>query len=112
MDALDKILASLVEIDENAFKLTSMERLKTIQSLVDSAEVVFEIDKSLANNAKALYIRGKAIHGLQPARAKEAEKLLSRSVKLNPSELDAWNTLGECYFYSGNFNQAKRCDPA
>ena len=34
---------------------------------------------------------------------------LSHSVKLNPSSVEAWNELGECYWKAGNAVSARNC---
>ena len=40
---------------------------------------------------------------------REAEEHLSRAVKLNPSSVDTWNSLGECFWKKGDLNTARMC---
>lgn len=54
------------------------------------------------------YLRGKALNIL-PDHSPEAEQCLSRAVKNDPSLVDAWNMLGECYWKAGNVKQAHDC---
>lgn len=57
---------------------------------------------------KFLYLRGKALNVL-PEHSPEAEQCLSRAVKQDPTLVDAWNCLGECYWKAGNVTQAYNC---
>ena len=34
---------------------------------------------------------------------------LSKAIKLDPRLGDAWNALGECYWYKGDMEEAKNC---
>ena len=54
------------------------------------------------------YLRGKALNVL-PDHSPEAEQCLSRAIKHDPSLVDAWNALGECYWKAGNVQQAYDC---
>lgn len=59
---------------------------------------------------RALYyfLLGKA-YNVENEYSREAEEFLSRAVKLNPNLIDAWNNLGDSYFKSGNYAEAKNC---
>lgn len=52
--------------------------------------------------------RGQALNVL-PAYDSQAAEALSKSVKLDPQQLDAWNHLGECYWKNGDIQSAKNC---
>jgi len=54
------------------------------------------------------YLLGKARNVL-PDHDTQALEHLSAAVKLNPSYVDAWNELGECYWKAGNALSAKNC---
>lgn len=54
------------------------------------------------------YLRGKALD-VGPDYCKEAEEHLSKSVKLDPSMVDAWCCLGNCFWKKGDLAQAKNC---
>jgi tetratricopeptide (TPR) repeat protein len=44
-----------------------------------------------------------------PEYSREAENALTKAVKLNPSLVEAWNTLGHCYWKKGDLPAAKNC---
>lgn len=58
--------------------------------------------------AYQLYLKGRALNVLTE-HSPESETLLSRSVKLDPTLVDAWNELGECYWKRGDIETAKTC---
>ena len=58
--------------------------------------------------ALTLYHRGRALN-IRPDHCPEAEKLLSRAVKLDPTLVEAWNELGECYCKRNDIQTAKTC---
>ena len=58
--------------------------------------------------AHQLYLKGRALNVVQDHNP-EAETLLSRSVKLDPTFVEAWNELGECYWKRGDIETAKTC---
>jgi len=39
----------------------------------------------------------------------ECINVFSKAVKLNPTHLDAWNSLGECLVHLKRFSEAKYC---
>ena len=41
--------------------------------------------------------------------SKEAEELLSKAVKLDPANIDAWNALGQCFWKKGDLTGARNC---
>ena len=44
-----------------------------------------------------------------PDHRPEAEQFLFQAIKRNPSLVDAWNCLGECYWKCGNLQEAHHC---
>ncbi|CAB4054697.1 unnamed protein product, partial [Lepeophtheirus salmonis] len=78
---------------------------KTILDL-DNLAVKTKGNPSL--KAKTLYERGRALN-VEEEYNSESEKLLAKAVKLDPSIIDAWNHLGECYWKKGDLNNAKIC---
>lgn len=58
--------------------------------------------------AKYYYLKGYALNVL-PKYSKEAEDLLSKSIKLDPKLVNAWNELGECYWKNNNLKEAINC---
>lgn len=58
--------------------------------------------------ARLYYLRGKALACAADGRASdEAERLLADAVKLEPSLVDAWNCLGECFWQRGELETAR-----
>ena len=58
--------------------------------------------------AQLLYLRGKAVSCSDDGRGStDAERLLSDAVKLDPSLIDAWNCLGECFWQRGELETAR-----
>ena len=56
----------------------------------------------------AFYIYGKALDAMEGYNEK-AEKYLSKSVKLAPSDVNAWNALANCFWKKGDLVQAQEC---
>ena len=56
--------------------------------------------------SRLLYLRGKATACSEDGRlSDEAERLLADAVKLNPTIIDAWNCLGECFWQRGEYRR-------
>ena len=53
-------------------------------------------------------LRGKALNVL-PSFDNTAQEALSKAVKLDPSLVEAWTNLGECYWKNGDVEAAKNC---
>lgn len=60
------------------------------------------------DKAVFLYLKGRLLN-LDGDFNQEAEGLLSRAVKLNPTLVEAWNELGESYWKKGDWVTAKTC---
>jgi tetratricopeptide (TPR) repeat protein len=54
------------------------------------------------------FLHGRALDAL-PAFSPEAEALLTRSLKLDPSSVDAWNALGHCFWKKRDYGAAVSC---
>ena len=67
-----------------------------------------EIASNPKLKAQSLFCRGRALN-INPEHNPEAEKLLSRSVKLDPTLVRAWNELGDCYWKRGDIQTARTC---
>jgi len=62
----------------------------------------------LDDKAKILYFRGRALN-VTTDHSPESESLLSKAVKLEPSFVEAWNELGECYWKRAQVDNAQNC---
>lgn len=58
--------------------------------------------------AQYLYLKGKTLN-VMTQYDPSAAQALSKAVKLDPSLVDAWNELGECYWKDNNLSEAKNC---
>lgn len=65
-------------------------------------------DASVKHKARAAYVQGKALDA-GPEYSKEAEVLLAKAVKLDPSNIDAWNCLGNCFWKKKDYVGARDC---
>lgn len=62
----------------------------------------------MENKAEYYFLLGRAWSVTQPV-SEECINVLSKAVKLNPTHLDAWNSLGECLVHLKRFSEAKYC---
>lgn len=90
--------------DEKTSKLTTDSTFAL--QLLDS--IPPEKRKSPMQRATYEYLRGKILD-VFPEYKKEAEDHLSKAVKLNPSLIDAWLSLGNCIWKKGDLASAKNC---
>uniref|UniRef100_A0A8C5QW34 Tetratricopeptide repeat domain 5 n=1 Tax=Leptobrachium leishanense TaxID=445787 RepID=A0A8C5QW34_9ANUR len=67
-----------------------------------------EMDDGWKNRAFFLMLKGKALN-VTANYNMEAEELLSKAVKLDPSLVEAWNQLGEVYWKKMDVTSAKTC---
>ena len=61
-----------------------------------------------AKEAYKLYVKG-FVELMTYGDISSAERMLSKALKLDPSNVDAWNTLGTVFWKKGDLLQAKRC---
>jgi len=61
-----------------------------------------------AKEAYKLYVKG-FVELMTYGDISSAERMLSKALKLDPSNVDAWNTLGTVFWKKGDLVQAKRC---
>jgi tetratricopeptide (TPR) repeat protein len=72
------------------------------------AAVLAASSSSNGTNPKLLYLRGRALDCYKEYSA-EAEKCLSKAVKLEPSSCDNWNALGRCFWKKNDLQQSLHC---
>jgi len=92
------------------FTVNQVDREKSVRAqeaelltLFDQAENDESISKSLL-----LFWRGKQLN-LADDYNKGAEAFLSKAVKLEPTLIDAWNSLGNCFCKKRDMKSAKNC---
>ena len=77
-----------------------------IREIVDSIPNSDQLSKTI--KAKLAYFKGRALAATE-IYEKSAEELLSRSVKLDPRNGEAWSWLGEVLYCKKDYQQSKRC---
>lgn len=85
------------------------DRTKDLTQKLDS--LVSEIDSESNNfESKALYLilLGKT-YNVMPDYSEKAAEILTKCVKLDPNQVEAWNYLGECYWKKADFQMCKNC---
>lgn len=60
------------------------------------------------SRARYNFLKGKLLN-VVPKYSKDAESLLSKSIKLDPKLVDAWNELGECYWKNDELSKSINC---
>ena len=113
MEDINQVLQTLEE---------SMTQIVNSHNLRDSSSVsalarhikdqVDHIDNSeqlpKPTKAKLAYFKGKAL-SLTETYDKSAEDLLTKSIRLDPKNSDAWSALGEVFYTKKDYTQARRC---
>ena len=79
---------------------------KFITDQIDTIQVSDQLSKPL--KAKLAYFKGRALASHERYE-KSAEEFLSKSVKLDPRNSEAWNWLGEVFYFKKDYQQSKRC---
>jgi len=79
------------------------ELQKTLELLSAQQEV---LEKT--NKAKFYMLKGRALN-IKSEFDAEAFEYLTKSIKLNPNLVEAWNELGACYWKKGDVAAAKNC---
>jgi tetratricopeptide (TPR) repeat protein len=95
--------ASRTSLGNSALELDLKEKIQRVITDVPSVE---HGDKN--QKAKVYYLCGKAWEIL-PQYSKEAEEYLSKAVKLSPVMMDAWNSLGHCFWKKNDLLSAHNC---
>ncbi|OMJ90013.1 hypothetical protein SteCoe_7691 [Stentor coeruleus] len=103
---LESYMQSLQSLQANRDTPSTIQLSKQIIDLVDSVPNPDQLSKSA--KAKLAYYKGKALV-ITENYEKSAEELLSKSLKLDPTNWEAWSTLGEIFYYKKDYPQAKRC---
>ncbi|EGD80858.1 hypothetical protein PTSG_11730 [Salpingoeca rosetta] len=89
---------------KNSGSLTADERETRIQTLL--AEL--DNTKDDIHPATLEYLQGRLLSLREPLDP-QCEAALTKSVKLNPKNIDAWNLLGEVFWRKGDLFESTRC---
>ena len=103
----------LYRLRDTYFPPSADEKDAKLKPIVD--DIVRNVDgfedntvKKRGWKARAAYLKGKALSVFETYNA-EAESNLSKSVKLDPSNMDAWNCLAECFWKNSDLLTAQTC---
>ena len=75
-------------------------------ALLDTKPI--DLIQNKKEKADMLYLRGKCLD-FNPEYTKQAEENLSKSIKLLPTKVEAWDALGHVYWKKADIHQSKKC---
>ncbi|XP_035679032.1 tetratricopeptide repeat protein 5-like [Branchiostoma floridae] len=85
------------------------QKAEDVKAEVSKAiKLLDELQEICPNKAQVYMQRGRALNVTSDFDP-EALDMLSKAVKLDPSLVEAWNNLGECYWKKGDVEAAKNC---
>ena len=104
------IIVNLEQLDRTYF---GRDRVSKIRGCLDATCVLLDtkpVDmvQNKKEKAELLYLRGRTLDFL-PEYTKQAEDLLSKSLKLEPTKREAWDALGHVYWKKNDLPAAKNC---
>eukprot|EP01116_Phalansterium_solitarium_P013526 TRINITY_DN30910_c0_g1_i1.p1 TRINITY_DN30910_c0_g1~~TRINITY_DN30910_c0_g1_i1.p1 ORF type:complete len:446 (+),score=131.98 TRINITY_DN30910_c0_g1_i1:109-1446(+) len=106
-----KKVDELYTLKEN-YSVPAVQRNSQVAAMIEQLhgqlKTSVEQEQSVKQKAFLVYLQGKVLNAVQNY-DKEAEALLSKAVKLDPSLVDAWNSLGECYWKKADLEAARNC---
>jgi tetratricopeptide (TPR) repeat protein len=109
-DAVNASLAEVYRIHDTVFLADKDAKQAQLKALVDPLEARLKavVTKSSSDQAFVCYAKGRAINALEDY-SRDAEKLLAKAIKLDPSLVEAWNSLGEVFWKKGDLESAHNC---
>jgi len=110
LQSAEKKLQELVEYKQSNFSPNIDQIIKPkVQEILQLIPSDFSVPGWTASlKAKSFYLRGATIDCLSEY-SKEADESLSKAVKLDPSLIDAWNCLGNCFCKKNDLKSALNC---
>jgi tetratricopeptide (TPR) repeat protein len=116
MDEAEKAVMELYDFRDRYFERHDVSKASEKPKLVkermsvtlQKLDEVSDTGLAVKGRARLLYLKGHAHNILTEFDAK-CEEFLSRAVKLDPTLVEAWNSLGECYWKQGNIEGAFNC---
>lgn len=95
-------------IDEHTVAQASQKPKDVEKKMKEVLRIVDDNQTSLSSKAEYFMLKGKCLN-VTSDYDNQAEEALSKSVKLDPKQVEAWNVLGECFWKKGDIEQAKNC---
>ncbi|XP_026812964.1 tetratricopeptide repeat protein 5-like [Rhopalosiphum maidis] len=114
LDYLQSIVEELYTFNKNSLENNTEKVSYNKEILNEKVKQVLTLMKKneeaavAENKAQYFFLLGKTWSVTQPVN-EECVNILSKAVKLNPTHLDAWNSLGECLVHLKRFSEAKYC---
>ena len=106
MEDLSRAVEALYDVRDHFFGSDKADKLKELLAKVE--QVFAELSSSSSSSAEACFLLGKALDA-QDSFDPRAEQLLSKSLKLDRVNPEAWCALGHCYWKNGQTQQAADC---
>ncbi|CAH1159927.1 unnamed protein product [Phaedon cochleariae] len=110
-DRVDSVYSFRDRYFENHKIEEAINKHEEIGKLLSDTLIVFNEHEHLISDttrARYNYLKGKLLN-VVPKYNKDAESLLSKSIKLDPKLVDAWNELGECYWKNDDLRKSVNC---
>jgi len=112
---LSRLVEELYHFRDHFFETHRLEEANTKVSLLRAREADLssefcrlEAEAVKENRAHFLLLQGRMLN-VSGDFSSQAETLLSRAVKLNPTLVEAWNELGESYMRKHDWSTARTC---
>ncbi|XP_053324480.1 tetratricopeptide repeat protein 5 [Spea bombifrons] len=110
---LQELVDKLYHFRDHYFETHSVEdaarkQYDVEQEMEKTIYQIEEMDDGWKNRAFFLMLKGKVLN-VTPNYNQEAEEVLSKAVKLDPSLVEGWNQLGEVYWKKMDVTSAKTC---
>ena len=120
MEEIYSKLNELYDLHDYYFCDNKKEKQNLLQNIIN---LIIELLDQLPNDirdkniSELLYIRGKALNALDYTQQQEGDQqeqqevikdYLSKSIKLNPNNVQAWMTMGQYEWKLGNIKEAKK----
>lgn len=106
MEDLSQAVEALYDVRDHFFGSAKAGKLR--EFLTKAEQVFAELPKEAQQSAQACFLLGKALDA-QDSFDPRAEQLLSKSLKLDRMNPEAWCALGHCYWKNGQTQQAADC---
>lgn len=104
---IDSLRAQVEELEHRESNSEPIQDVAdSIISLIDSLPFIDSLNKK--QKALLLYYKGRALVAVN-IMDRRAEESLSKSIKLDPTSIQAWNWLGEVFYHKKDYKQSKQC---
>ena len=108
-DTLSSLEAKVQELSQAQQQRDPPQIAQCVRLIVEAVDAIPNADQySKTVKAKLAYFKGRALAASERYE-KAAEELLSKSVRLDPRNAEAWSLLGEVFYFKKDYPQAKRC---